>query len=161
MDNMKPRDFVLSRQPLLDLDAEQADRVRALIGAGDILSRALIAAMATVLGAEKSDATVLDTVREAFFLETQAAFDAYLLTIQAGSDPGEGWLADLRRTALRLFEARALPGLADSDFGRVEKVLMARRNLLGAFAGRTKAGRDAYAVLRLEVPAKRKEQVPA
>jgi CRISPR system Cascade subunit CasA len=65
----------------------------------------------------------------------------------------------MRRTALPLFEERALPGLEDRRMKEVEAVLKARGNLLAAFAGRSKTGRDAFGKLELELPeANRKKE---
>ena len=69
------------------------------------------------------------------------------------------WLAVLRRVALALFEARALPGLSERDVKVQREIVAAHRRLGAAFAGYGE-GAGVYAALTLPVPvpAKRRKE---
>lgn len=72
MDNMKPRDFILSTPPLIDLDLEGQIVLAGLVEAADLMSQALRFALSPVL----AEGEAREAVREAFYAETQAAFEA-------------------------------------------------------------------------------------
>lgn len=150
MDNMKPRDFIFSRAPLLDLPDDQADKLDGMVEAAEALGVALRGALVPVLA--KGEA--LDAAREGFYLRTQAAFEARVAGL---ADPSTqaGWLADLRGVALAMFDALALPGLAERDTKVQAEIVQARRNLTSAFAGYGKLGQGAYRALGLAVPEKK------
>lgn len=157
MASAKPRDFLWSRQPLFDLDIDAEDRLRMLIQGAEMFARALAAAVQAAMGADGIDKTGVEAVREAYYARTQAPLERIVRTLLSDGEPGAAWLAVLRQTALDLFDDRALPGLADRTGKDLEAVLTARRNLVAAFAGRTKTGQKAYAAFGLKVPEKRKE----
>ncbi|MCC5993020.1 MAG: type I-E CRISPR-associated protein Cse1/CasA [Rhodobacteraceae bacterium] len=163
MDNMKPRDFIWSRAPLIDLPDDMAERMEGFVEAADALELALRRALTPVL----AEGTGRDAAREAFFLRSQPAFETRLAQLTAvNADPvavARGWLSDLRETALAIFDALALPGLAERDTKDQAEIVIARRNLGAAFAGYgPKTGALAYAKLGLPVPdAKRKRKEPA
>jgi CRISPR system Cascade subunit CasA len=150
MDNMKPRDFTFSRAPLLDLPDDQADRLQGMIEAAEALAVALRGALAPVL----AEGEAREAEREGFYLRTQPLLEARLGAL---ADPGAaaGWLADLRGVAVAMFDALALPGLADRDTRDQAEIVAARRNLTAAFAGYGKLGQGAYQALGLPVPEKK------
>jgi CRISPR system Cascade subunit CasA len=162
MDNMKPRDFTWSSQPLPMVDALGARLIRGMVEAAGLFAMALRDALKPVCRVDDAGSTMLEALREAFFLRTEADFHAAVAALERGEDRvkvASGWLATMRRTALPLFEERALPGLEDRRMKEVEAVLKARGNLLAAFAGRSKTGRDAFGKLELELPeANRKKE---
>ena len=145
MDNMKPRDFVFSRAPLLYLDDAQAERVEGLVMAADRLAVALRDAMVPLLAEGET--------REGFYLATQSAFEARLARLNLDVEAeAKGWLDDLRRVALAQFDALALPGLAERDTREQAAIVAARRYLGATFAGYGKYGRDAFTALGLIPP---------
>lgn len=146
MDNMKPRDFTLSTPPLIPPEAGAL--VAGMVEAAELYGIALRAALAPVLG----EGEAREAVREAFFARTQAAFEARVAT----GEGGKGWLADMRAVAFDLFDTRALPGLALRDVRDQRAILVARRNLIGAFDGHgPKSGAPAYSALGLIPPARK------
>lgn len=153
MENMKPRDFVLSAPPLLDLTPRAADLVRGLVLAAEAAGRALSVALVPVMAAGEAR----EAQREAFFAETQPGFEAALLTLAAdgAAEIAQGWLSTLRRAALSRFEALALPGLGDRDTRAQREIVDAHRALRGTFAGYGKFGAEAFRALDLPLPAKK------
>lgn len=151
MDNMKPRDFTLSVQPLPDLPVEAQDRLACLILGAEAAGVALRGALEPVLaGGEAREAE-----REAFFTATEARFATHLAALQAGADPRANWLADLRTQALRQFDALAVPGIDQRETDQIERIVTARKFLGLAFAGYGKQGRAIYEALQLPVPDKK------
>lgn len=154
MNKMTPRDFVLSAPPLLRLDADAEYLAIGMIEAADLLSLALRAALAPVL----AEGEAREAVREAFYAQTQAAFEARLAALEGGAaraGVARGWLADMRGAAMALFEARALPGLGDRAPEDQAAVVQAHRNLGAAFAGYGANGGKAFDAMELEKPAKK------
>lgn len=155
MDNMKPRDFTFSRAPLIDLPPELAVRVKGMVTAADGVAVALRGALAPVL----AEGVAREAAREAFYMATQGAFEARLTGLVEDAEvAARGWLADLERAALEIFDGHALPGLADRDTKDQATIVAARRNLAGCLAGRGKAGGAVYLALGLPVPENRKEK---
>lgn len=165
MDNMKPRDFVWSRQPLFPMDDADSMKAAGLVRAAQAFSLALAGAMLTVTGAGKLDATAIETVREAFFTGTQRDFENCLRQLADGKEfaaIAEAWRQRLRKEALHLFEEQARPGLADHDIKDIERIVKARGQLLAAFEGwGNKTGKAAFTALGLELPKRRKAKEDA
>jgi len=155
MDNMKPRDFTLSRQPLMDPDGPAEFMLRGVIEAGTIFADALRGALKPVVGKEGH---ALAAAREAFLLESQPMVEVAML-----SEPVESTARDLHRQlgrlALGLFENRALPGLADRDPEDIEAIVSAHGWLRGTTGGWTTQGVLAMHALSLEPPTRKKEDV--
>lgn len=155
MSNMKPQDFTYSTPPLVQL-GEQATRfLNGLVEAADQLARALRWSLAFVLAEGESR----EAVREQFFSLTQQSFEDQLAALVGSYDSFEQariWLNTLRPIALDLFDAIALPGLADRKSEEQQKIIGARQALLANFAGRGAYGKRAYASLELE-PVARKQ----
>lgn len=150
MDNMKPRDFLFSRAPLIDLPDDLAYRMEGMIEAAEALAVALRGALAPVL----AEGEGREAAREGFYLRTQAMFEARLAALADEATP-RGWLADLRGVALGMFDDLTLPGLAERDTKDQAEIVQARRNLTAAFAGYGKLGQAAYRALGLPVPEKK------
>lgn len=149
MDNMKPLDFTWSSPPLVNLPEEATFFLRGLIDAADLFSRALGGALVPVV----AEGEAREAVRERFFSESQSTFEQHLHAIEEG--PGRGaiarkWVEDLRNVALPLFEAEALPGLADRETSVQEQIVAAHRSLRNAFRGFGKSGGKAFDALELE-----------
>ena len=159
MDNMKPRDFLWSRQPLFPLGGQAEQDAIALIQAANAFSVALAGALQTLTKAASMDATAIEPVREAFYAQTQADFEAMLGRLAASealAAIARDWVACLRRVALKLFEARAMPGLADRRIEDAGAIVEAHRQLRRAFWGHgPKTGQTAYKALGLPLPKKR------
>lgn len=161
MDNMKPRDFILSMEPFLDLPPEVEDRLTGLILGAEAAGVALRGALEPVLaGGEAREAE-----REAFFLATEARFATHLAALRSGGDPRAAWLADLRAQAFRQFDALAVPGIewrktgtdpnkrGDKDKpSEMERIVTARKFLGLSFAGYGKQGETLFNVLQLPLP---------
>ena len=91
--------------------------------------------------------------REAFYSDTEAAFQECLQALQAGIAPADvaaKWLATLRKVALNRFEARALPGLDQQETDQIQRIVTAQRLLRGAFAGNGKYGREMFGKLGMK-----------
>lgn len=153
MDNMKPRDFTLSRQPLL-ADATHLGRLHGMIAAAEIAGTALRLQLKPVLG----EGTAVEAQREAFFLQTQAPFES-LLGALGHEDAPRRWLDTLRQTALALFDEAVLPGLEARQIAKVRELLELRNLLIAVFAGRTKLGKAIYDELGLPLPATKAKAV--
>lgn len=156
MDNMKPRSFLHSVQPLVALPAERNLLLISMIGAADQLSLALRAA----LGSALSEGEAREALREEFFARSQADFDARLTVLVAGDPPegfARGWIVALRGIALDLFDRVALPGIDRRGAKEQQALTSARSFLLASFAGRTKYGRKAFDLLELAEIAEKEE----
>ena len=156
MDKMKPRDFTFSQAPLVDLPTEQALFLVGMVEAADLLGLSLRQALEPVVAGGESR----EALREAFFAGTQAAFEARLaeLTAVNPDEVARGWLSDLRRAALALFEAQALPGLDRRDPKAQAAIVDAHRNLVAAFDGRSPNGVKAYGCLGLTPPPRKPKE---
>lgn len=151
MDNMKPRDFVLSVEPFVDLPDSAALMLAGLIRAADAAAVALRAALEPVLaGGEAREAE-----REAFYQATEAAFRARLEELKADKDVAQAWLSDLRGQALAQFDALALNGLHDRETDIIARIVKARGFLAAAFRGYGKQGAAMFDALMLEKPARK------
>lgn len=152
MDNMKPRDFVFSRAPLITLDDTAAQRMEALVKAADKFAVALRGALTVLL----AEGEARETAREDFYIRTQPQFEARLDALISASHDwpliATAWVGDLRAVAIAMFDAAAEPGLADRDIKLQRKIIEAHGALSGAFAGYGKLGREAYDALDLPVP---------
>lgn len=162
MDNMKPRDFVWSSEPLFPLSEEAAAYAAGFVEAANAFSLALSGALMTVMGTEKAGASAVEAAREVFFLNTQGDFEDLLgrLAKEGWSVTlSESWRDRLRREALDLFDQRALPSLFDLPAQKIEEIVDARGRLTAAFQGYgDKTGRAAFAALDLPLPKKRKKK---
>ena len=154
MDNMKPRDFTHSVQPVVALEPDANDMLIGLVEAAEQVALALRAALEPILaGGEAREGE-----REAFYGATEAAFRARFAELKAGVGVdlvAKGWLADLRTQALRQFDALALPGLDQRETDGIERIVQARGRLGAAFAGFGKYGGDMFSALMMEKPAKK------
>ncbi|RJL02369.1 type I-E CRISPR-associated protein Cse1/CasA [Paracoccus aestuarii] len=140
MDNMKPRDFILSLEPLI-ADGETLDRIHRMVAAAEICAPALRQSLKPVMG----EGTALDALREEFFLRTQGPFEA--LSAQPGNEAQ--WLDEMRQAALRIFDGAATSRLGTARITEVEGILRERNLLLRLFSGQGKLGAKLYAELRL------------
>lgn len=157
MDNMKPRDFSLSVQPLLDLSVAAEDRLVGMILAAEAAAVSLRGAFATVV----AEGEAREVAREAFFAATEDRFLVQAQALKGGADPRAEWLVDLRRQALKQFDALAVPGLDQRETDRIEKIVEARKYLTGTFAGYGKQGREIFVHLGMEPPAVKKTRKSA
>lgn len=164
MDNMKPRDFILSRQPLVALDTDQSVILRGMITAAETFGVALRQALRPMVG----EGSALERLSEEFFQQTDAPFRGRLAELVAGEAPATGWLADMRGAALAIFDRVALPGLADlrivarkpdeKQATGARAWVEARKFLLLAFTGYGKLGQSAYGDLGLPLPETRRQK---
>ena len=152
MDNMKPRDFIWSVQPRLQLDGEQEAALEGLVRAAEAAAVALRGALEPVL----AEGEAREAEREAFFAATEAAFRHRLDAMIAGKAVSTLWLEDLRVQALAQFEALALPELSQRDTKRIAQIVQARKFLTLAFKGYGKQGKEMFGALGLEVPVVKK-----
>jgi len=159
MDNMKPRDFVYSSPPLLRLDDAALYGVVGMIEAAEQIALALRAALVPVL----SEGEAREAVREAFYAETEPVFErlATGLTAVNITETAREWLDAMAKAAIRLFEANALPGLADRDQKSQEAIIGSYRFLRANLAGTGKYGAKAREQLGLPREGARKTEEPA
>lgn len=155
MDNMKPRDFIFSRAPLIELPDHLALRMEGMVAAAETLGVVLRGALAPVL----AEGEAREAARKGYYLRTQAAFESRLAGLAADPEgASRGWLADLRAVAVGMFDDLALPGLADRDTRDQAEIVQARRNLTAAFAGYGKLGGSAFGALGLPVPEQKRRK---
>lgn len=157
MDNAKPRDFTLSRQPLLPLESEAGRLLVGMIDAAEAFGVALRGALKPVAG----EGSALDALREEFFIDTQAEFDTGVAALTRGVAPpkvAEGWRAAMERAALAIFDRAALPGLDGRRAEEIGAIVQARKALRDAFAGSTKLGREAFERLELAPRARKAKE---
>ena len=160
MDNMKPRDFIWSRQPLLSIESEAGLTLIAMIQSAETFGLALRGALKVVAG----EGSALEALREEFFTATQAHFDAGVGDLLAGmahADVAARWLREMEGEALAIFDRQALPGLDRQRPEDMQAVVKARQGLGATFAGWNKPGRDACQKLGLEPRPRRKEKEAA
>lgn len=163
MDNMKPRDFTWSRQPLVSLPPDGMARLAGMIEAAEAFRSALRQALKPVVG----EGTALESLQEEFFLRTDGPFHQRFAAMAAGADVASAWLGDMQRVGMAIFDAAAVPGLADRRVvketvaGRAGTgtgaVVDAREFLRVSFAGYGKFGQAAFQALGLPLP-ERKQQ---
>jgi len=155
MENMKARDYVLSQAPLIDLPEDQALLMAGMVEAAEALSVALRGALTSVL----AEGEAREAAREDFYARTQTAFEARLVGLGhvTPEETARGWLADLRKAGLKVFEALALPGLAERPVKDQREIVVAHAILSAAFAGHGKMGARALDVLRLPLPERKKK----
>lgn len=152
MDNMKPKDFLWTELPLLDLGTEAEARAEDLVQAASIVVSELRAQLSVVTAEGSAREAQLDQ----FWLATEADFTQALAGLSAeGFDAAaisKGFLAAISRQARSQFEEVAVPGMADGKIERAEKIVTAHRNLNALLAGRSKLGRKLWDRLGLTPP---------
>ncbi|MDP2699915.1 type I-E CRISPR-associated protein Cse1/CasA [Thalassospira sp.] len=149
-----PADFTYSVEPLIDLTEDQSLTLAGLISAADNAAVALRGALVPVL----AEGGAREAEREAFYIATETAFLARLTDLKSGKtarDICAAWLADLRNEAIRRFDAISLPSLDQRDTSDIQKIVVARRNLAGTFAGYGKFGKLLFKALDMDPPSKR------
>lgn len=147
MNKMTPRDFTLSRQPLIP-ESAALTRIRQMIAAAEICGSALRGALKPLVG----EGTALEALREDFFLRTQDPFET--LAGRSEAEAPTRWLAVMRRTAMDIFDEAAMPGLAGMAINDVEAILRERNLLIAMFNGRGKTGARLHGELGLKTEAK-------
>lgn len=148
MDNMKPRDFIQSRQPLLPLNSDAALTLTAMIETAETFGSVLRGALKSSVG----EGSALDQLRETFFIETQAGFEAGVAALLRGEPPvdvASAWVRAMEQVALRIFEQEALLGLDQKRPKDMNKIVQEHGDLRAVFAGWRKPGGEAYAKLGL------------
>lgn len=152
MDNMKPRDFIWSEQPLVNLPLDAELRLIGMIEAAEAAGVALRAALAPVL----AEGEAREAEREAFFLATEPVFLKHMQALGQGDDLRQAWLEALRDQALLQFTTIAFPGLDRRPTDEIAKIVAAHRNLRSAFRGYGKFGGQLFDALVFDRPARNK-----
>lgn len=165
MSNMSPLDFVHARQPLFHFadDERRADLEFAAIGfveAARLVERNLLGAASTVFGDAGSDKGDGAELAERFHAAVQGVIEKAVggLTVK-DADPAKGGEAlrrDLHRIAFDLFDAAAIPGLAEREPEDAARIVEARRNLGLMLSGYRKQGQEFFDRLGLPVPEPKK-----
>ena len=159
MDNMKPRDFLWSEQPVFPLSEEEEDRAAAAVEAAERAGYAVAACVRNGVGEGDMTSGAGQRAREAFFTATQSAFEEMLEAMSAGKPfAAREWVAALRGAALPIFDGEVGPELADLGETRRREATEARSKLIAAFAGRGPFGKKIFDPLELEIPAKQVRQ---
>ena len=159
MDNMKPRDFLWSEQPVFPLSEKNEDRAAAAVEAAEHAGYVLAAGVREGVGEDDLKSGAGQRAREAFFAATQGAFEEMLEAMSAGGPfERQKWVASMRGAALPIFDREVMPGLADLSETRREKATKARSKLIAAFAGRPPFGKKIFDPLGLETPARQPRQ---
>ena len=156
MKNMHPRDFLWSEQPVFHLSEEDGSHAEALVEAAEQAGFAVAACVGDGAGDGGVQSGAGQRAREAFFTETQGAFEEMLASMSAGrpSEAGE-WIKVLRAAALPIFDKEVIPGLSDLGETRREEAIRARSKLIAAFKGRPPFGKKIFDPLGLESPSRR------
>ncbi|TRD15378.1 type I-E CRISPR-associated protein Cse1/CasA [Palleronia caenipelagi] len=158
MSNATPLDFIWSEQPVFSLNADAETRVADLVEAAEQAAYALAINTRAGKGEDDTQSGAAARARQAFFARTQAPFEDLTREIADGrTDVAEPWLTVLRRTALALFDAEVMPGLADLQESRRRKAVDARRNLVSSLSGYGGIGKKIFTALGLELPKRKKE----
>ncbi len=148
MKQNKPRDFILSRQPLLPLNSDAALTLTAMIETAETFGLVLRGALKSSVG----EGSALEQLRETFFIDTQAAFEAGVTALLRGEPPvdvASAWVRAMEQVALRIFEQEALLGLDQERPKDMKKIVQEHGDLRAVFAGWRKPGGEAYAKLGL------------
>ena len=160
MDNMKPRDFLWSEQPVFPLSKEDEDRAAGAVEAAEQAGYAVAVCVRDGVGEGDLKSGAGLRAREAFFAATQGAFEETLESLSAGGRfAPEEWVASMRGAALAIFDGEVMPGLADLGEGRRQKAIKARSKLIAAFAGRPPFGKKIFDPLGLQTPAKQRRPI--
>ena len=156
MKNMNPLDFLWSEQPVFPLSEEDERQAEALVEAAEQAGFAVAACVGDGAGDGAVQSGAGQRAREAFFTETQGAFEEMLASMSAGRpfEAGE-WIGALRAAALPLFDREVMPGLADLGETRRTEAIRARSKLRAAFEGRPPFGKKIFDPLGLERPPRR------
>ena len=172
MDNMKPLDFGEALMPLIVTgdpsdDGLVHDFAERFVKAADLVANQLTNAVRRALYGETTkadrDSTVLDAVRQRFWADTEQDFYAALrdtaeALIAAKEDSherieairqerGKVWLADMRKSALAIFDD-AVP-IEDAESDRIKDVIEGRKMLMFALTGFGAVGTQIFAALQL------------
>lgn len=149
MNNMSPRDFVYSAQPMRRLSDEALFRLADFIEAAEMVASMLHQALASLL--DKGEAR--DAQREEFYLKTEPAFYEHFRDIAEGGNPAEAWLGEMRDQALSQFDVLAKPGLSERGMKEMKAIAEARKFLSIALHGHgKKTGASLFQKLGLPVP---------
>ena len=154
MANMSPLDFLWSEAPVFRLDPDGEVLAGRLVEAAEQAGYALAAAVRAAKGEGDIGTGAGQRVREAFFVQTQAPFEAQVRRIGSvqAAEVAQAWLAETRRVAMALFDTEVMPGMADLGETRRQAAVAARRNLLSTFKGYGAMGKKAYTALDLPLP---------
>lgn len=152
MDNMKPLDYIMSIQPVIDLPPTQEGWLNDMILAANTARSALYVSLATVL----KTGVELDAELDEFFRATEASLLSHITTLKNGGDPRQAWLDDLKGQATKRFSSRCLEGLSSRDIDTVKSILAAKTNLDWSFRGYGKIGGKMFQHLGMPVPQKAK-----
>lgn len=152
MDNMKPRDFTLSAQPVLDLTDDGWLCLAGLVEAAEAAGVALRGALEPVL----AEGEAREAEREVFFTATEPAFLAHLEVVRAGGNPAEAWLAALKEQAMGQFAELAFDEIERREIVEMQRIFTAWKFLGLAFAGYGRQGKAIFDALDLPLPEKKK-----
>lgn len=161
MSNATPQDFLWSEAPVFALDDAGEASAAQLVEAAELAGFALAANTRSGKGEVDLQTGAAARVREVFFVQTQALFEAALDAIMAGREVHADWLNTLRATALPLFDAEIMPGLAGLSETRRKQAVDARRSLVSAFNGFGGTGKKLFKALGMEPPKQRKPKKEA
>lgn len=160
MGKATPQDFLFSTAPYFNLPEYGSIWLEGLVKAAEEASKTLSVALIFNLEAERNRKGKAgysrEAQREVFFLETETRFRSHVDSIKKGKDPRADWLSDLRNQALKQFDAMSLPLIAQSDMGKIKKLVEARKRLANAFFGHGDAGKKIFTALELEAPPEKK-----
>lgn len=153
MDNMKPRDFILSRQRLLSgMSFDKEQKILGLIHAADGAANALREALKPVLAAGEER----EAEQEEFFAQTGKVFLKVVQSIESGESPSSLWLKVLRQQALKQFEKWAVPCLAQREVSSIKRIVDSRKYLTMYLLGYGKRGASFFNSLGLPLPEKKR-----
>ncbi len=158
MDNMKPLDFIWSEQPVIHLNPVAEDAAVAMVEAAEQVAYLLTEELCEATG-ENSAGGRADTTRRLFYTRTHPPFEHRLGSLSNDSLPDHaGWLNDMSRVAVEIFDSEVLSELSQMQESRRKKAIDARKNLVLTLKGYGNSAKKIYGPLELELPARKKRK---
>ena len=159
MDKATAVDFLWAEAPIFHLDSNGEEMAERLVTAAEQAAYSLAIAVRDSKGEKDLKTGRGMSTREMFYMKTQASFETQLSNIVGGkvTDIPKSWLRDLHSTALSIFNAEVMPGLADLSETRRQAAVNARKNLSFTFNGYGVVGRKLFSALDLPPPQTRKK----
>lgn len=154
MDNAKPRDFVLSIEPIILLEPEQRAKLVGMIKAAREMRSALYVTMSEFIGTGEELSAELDM----FYRSTEDALNECIQTLKAGGDPRSEWLKILSQQAKDKFHAKFTPNMHERDVKQIGKIVAASKTLMFVGMGYGKIGTALFKSLGMQPPKVKKEK---
>lgn len=151
MNNMSPRNFIQSRQPVRILSVDELDQLETLIKAAHMVAEMLNRALVPLC----STGEAREIQREEFYLKTETHLHDCIQKIVRGTNPASFWLRVLSRQAWSQFDVLLRSGLVDRPMKEMEKITAAGKILGLELRGYGRAGDLLFTALNISRPEKK------